>query len=83
MTDADLDLIAAHRAANDARVSTAETSIGRVIVKRERPARRAWRGRALAVLRQPPRGRHSRDREVAGARALAPVFPLSFPAATT
>jgi tRNA A-37 threonylcarbamoyl transferase component Bud32 len=50
MTDADLDLIAARLAASDERVAMVQTSLGAVVVKRQRPARSAWRGRALGVL---------------------------------
>jgi tRNA A-37 threonylcarbamoyl transferase component Bud32 len=50
MTEADLDLIAARLAASDERIAVMETSLGAVVVKRQRPARSAWRGRALGVL---------------------------------
>jgi tRNA A-37 threonylcarbamoyl transferase component Bud32 len=50
MTEADLDAIAARLAATRARVAIAETSVGRVVVKRQRQARSRWRGRAVDAL---------------------------------
>jgi tRNA A-37 threonylcarbamoyl transferase component Bud32 len=50
MTDADLDLIAVRLAATGDRVVVAETSVGAVVVKRQRPARSRWRGRAVDLL---------------------------------
>ena len=50
MTEADLDLIAARLAATGDRVAIAETSVGPVVVKRQRPARSRWRGRTVDML---------------------------------
>ncbi|MEP6740815.1 MAG: hypothetical protein ABJA61_10585 [Caldimonas sp.] len=50
MNDADLDAIRAQIAAGHYRVGVVETSVGKVVVKRQRPARGAWRARAVNVL---------------------------------
>lgn len=50
MTEADLDFIAARLAATDARVAVVETSLGKVVVKRQRAARSRWRARAVNLL---------------------------------
>jgi hypothetical protein len=50
MTDGDLDRVAARLAVNDDRVAVVDTSVGKVVVKRQRPPRSVWRGRAVNVL---------------------------------
>jgi len=50
MTDADLDRIAARLAASADRVAVVDTSVGKVVVKRQRPPRSVWRGRAVNAL---------------------------------
>lgn len=50
MTEADFDRIAASVAASRDRVAYADTSVGPVVVKRQRAARSHWRGRAVNGL---------------------------------
>ena len=50
MTEADLDAIAASVVATSDRVAYADTSVGPIVVKRQRVARSHWRGRALNVF---------------------------------
>jgi len=50
MTDADFDAIAASVAATSDRVAYADTSVGQIVVKRQRVARSHWRGRALSAF---------------------------------
>jgi tRNA A-37 threonylcarbamoyl transferase component Bud32 len=50
MTEADFDRIAASVAASRDRVAYADTSVGPVVVKRQRGTRGHWRGRAVNLL---------------------------------
>jgi tRNA A-37 threonylcarbamoyl transferase component Bud32 len=50
MTEADFDRIAASVAASRDRVAYADTSVGPVVVKRQRGTRSHWRGRAVNLL---------------------------------
>jgi hypothetical protein len=50
MNDADIEFVRARAAASSERVTIVDTSEGRVVVKRQRPARSVWRGRAVNVL---------------------------------
>lgn len=49
MTEVDLDRIAARLAASADRVNRVETSVGAVVVKRQRPARGRWHAVSVSV----------------------------------
>ena len=73
MTDADIEAIRSAITPSRFRVAAVATSVGRVIVKKQRPPRSRWRGRAvdalaaalgLAVLRAVPAHGGSRGQEI-------------------
>ena len=49
MTEGDLDRIAARLAASADRVNRVETSVGAVVVKRQRPVRGRWHAVSVSV----------------------------------
>jgi len=50
MSEADLEAVRARIAVSRFRIKVIETSVGKVVVKRQRPARSDWRARAINVL---------------------------------